>query len=315
MKIAFVGKGGSGKTTLSALFSRFVASEGFPTLAIDADINQHLGHALGVPGGSASLPPMGIEIKRIKEYLRGTNPLLTPESMIKTTPPGRGSNLIKLQEENALFKYFARDIDGVKLMAVGPFSEEDLGVSCYHSKTGSVELVLNHLKDTESEYVIVDMTAGADSFSSGLFTRFDVTILVVEPTLKSTSVYEQYSHYAKEHGVSIKAVGNKVEGDEDRRFLEKQLGMDLIAVLSTSPFVKRLDKGEILPFSKFEDTNRVTLRKIKQVIDQHTKDWRRFYQQAVEFHLKNARSWANAASGKDLTTQVDPKFDPNVLAM
>jgi CO dehydrogenase maturation factor len=33
-----------------------------------------------------------------------------------------------------------------------------------------------------------------------------------------------------------------------------------------------------------------------------------FTRQAVEFHLKNARAWANAATGRDLTAQVDPGF-------
>ena len=48
MRIAFVGKGGSGKTTLSALFTRHLVALGRPVLAIDADINQHLGQALGL---------------------------------------------------------------------------------------------------------------------------------------------------------------------------------------------------------------------------------------------------------------------------
>ena len=38
-------------------------------------------------------------------------------------------------------------------MASGPFTEDDLGVSCCHSKTGAVELYLNHLVDAEDEYV------------------------------------------------------------------------------------------------------------------------------------------------------------------
>ena len=42
MKIAFAGKGGSGKTTLSALFTRHLAAQGLPVVAVDADINQHL---------------------------------------------------------------------------------------------------------------------------------------------------------------------------------------------------------------------------------------------------------------------------------
>ena len=38
MKIAFVGKGGSGKTTLSSLFIRHLAFARVPVIAVDADI-------------------------------------------------------------------------------------------------------------------------------------------------------------------------------------------------------------------------------------------------------------------------------------
>ncbi len=48
-----------------------------------------------------------------------------------------------------------------------------------------MELLLNHLTDDVGEYMVVDMTAGADSFASGLFTRFDVMFLVCEPTSRS----------------------------------------------------------------------------------------------------------------------------------
>ncbi len=71
-------------------------------------------------------------------------------------------------------------------MVTGAFTEADLGVACYHSKVGAVELYLNHLVDGAGEYVVVDMTAGSDSFASGLFTRFDMTFLVAEPTRKGS---------------------------------------------------------------------------------------------------------------------------------
>jgi CO dehydrogenase maturation factor len=92
VKIAFAGKGGSGKTTLSSLFVRHLASRGLPVVAIDADINQHLAEALGA-GDPA---PMGAHLAEIKEYLRGSNPrIASAEAMVKTTPPGRGSRLLR----------------------------------------------------------------------------------------------------------------------------------------------------------------------------------------------------------------------------
>lgn len=104
------------------------------------------------------------------------------------------------------------DDGDIRLMATGPFNESDLGVACYHSKVGAVELCLNHLVDGPDEYVVVDMTAGSDSFASGLFTRFDMTFLVAEPTRKGVSVYRQYKEYARDFGVALKVVGNKVQG-------------------------------------------------------------------------------------------------------
>jgi CO dehydrogenase maturation factor len=104
MKIAFVGKGGSGNTTISALFARYVASRVLPVIAIDADINQHLPEALGMPEKQArSLKPMGAEIDLIKEYARGCNPRIpSRDVMIKTTPPGAGSRLITVKEQNPI---------------------------------------------------------------------------------------------------------------------------------------------------------------------------------------------------------------------
>ncbi len=84
-------------------------------------------------------------------------------------------------------------------------------MACYHSKVGAVELCLNHLVDGRDEYVVVDMTAGSDSFASGLFTRFDLTFLVAEPTRKGVAVYRQYRDYARDYGIALKVVGNKVQ--------------------------------------------------------------------------------------------------------
>jgi CO dehydrogenase maturation factor len=310
MKIAFIGKGGSGKTTLSALFCRYLASKNLPVLAIDADINQHLGTALGLTEEQArNIPPMGVEMNRIKEYLRATNPRISSiATMIKTTPPGSGSKLLRLQEDNPIYLHFQKEVDGVRLMVTGPLSEEDLGTKCYHSKVGAVELFLNHLIDNKGEYVVVDMTAGADSFASGMFTKFDLTFLVTEPTVKALTVHDQYKRYAKDYDVAIKVIGNKIENAEDVKFIQEKVGSDFLGALSRSGYVKKMEKGEYLPLEHFEPENQEMLELMLTAVDLQQKDWNRFYEQTLEFHIKNAQGWANATVGEDLTLQIDPYF-------
>ncbi|MET9157583.1 ATP-binding protein [Streptomyces parvulus] len=316
MKIAFVGKGGSGKTTLSSLFIRHLAAAGAPVVAIDADINQHLGAALGLDEAeSAELPAMGEHLPLIKDYLRGSNPrIASAEKMIKTTPPGEGSRLLRVREDNPVYDACARpvELDGgaVRLMVTGPFTDADLGVACYHSKTGAVELCLNHLVDGPDEYVVVDMTAGSDSFASGMFTRFDMTFLVAEPTRKGVSVYRQYKEYARDFGVTLKVVGNKVQGPDDLDFLREQAGDDLLVTVGHSDWVRAMEKGRPPRFDLLEDVNARALRALRTAADETygSRDWRRYTRQMVEFHQRNARSWGNERTGTDLAAQVDPGF-------
>ncbi|MFF0477926.1 ATP-binding protein [Streptomyces sp. NPDC004284] len=316
MKIAFVGKGGSGKTTLSSLFIRHLAANEAPVVAVDADINQHLGAALGLSEAeAAALPAMGAHLPLIKEYLRGSNPrIASADTMIKTTPPGEGSRLLRVREDNPVYEACARTVpldDGeIRLMATGPFTESDLGVSCYHSKVGAVELCLNHLVDGVDEYVVVDMTAGSDSFASGLFTRFDMTFLVAEPTRKGVSVYRQYKEYARDFGVALKVVGNKVQGQDDLDFLREEVGEDLLVTVGHSDWVRAMEKGRPPRFELLEAENRMALQALQNAADDSYvhRDWERYTRQMVHFHLRNAESWGNAKTGADLAAQVDPGF-------
>jgi CO dehydrogenase maturation factor len=193
-------------------YDRIVGAEGKTVLAMDADINQHLGVTLGYSSEIVETgPEVGNALPKLKRLLAGTNPRIrSPETtMVKTTLPGQGPHLIRLQDNDPVIEAFA-------LIRQRTFSaphwrvyEQEIGIRCFHSKTGGAELILNHLLDMPDEWVLVDMTAGADAFASGLFTRFDLTLVVVEPTLKSVGVYRQYKAYAEGYGMNIKALGTR----------------------------------------------------------------------------------------------------------
>lgn len=317
MKIAFVGKGGSGKTTTSSLFVRRLGTLGLPTVAIDADINQHLGTALGLTEETAAdIPPLGAHTHRLKDYLRGNNPRISSaDAMQKTTPAGRGSKLLRVNGFDPFHQDFGVRVAGATLMVTGPFSEDDLGVACYHSKVGAAELYLNHVVDGPDEYVVMDMTAGADAFASGLFTRFDLTFLVAEPTRKGVSVYRQYKQYARDYDVKLRVIGNKVEDTDDEAFLRDAVGDDLLVCLSPSAYVRACEKGRSPDFSTLEPSNRVALDAILSEVDETKQDWEKFTRQGAQFHRKNAQAWANDRAGEDLAQQIDPDFEMGPAAL
>ncbi|MCO1658400.1 ATP-binding protein [Pseudonocardia humida] len=309
MRIAFVGKGGSGKTTSAALFSRYLAEQGSRVLAVDADINQHLGQALGHDGP----PPraLGADLAWLKEHLRGANPrIASADQMIKTTPPGTGSRLLDLDPAGELLARCSVEVGGVRHLVTGEFDEADIGVSCYHSKTGAVELWLNHLVDGPGEYVVVDMTAGADAFASGLFTRFDLTVLVSEPTRRGVGVFRQYAEHAAGHGVALAVLGNKVTGPDDVDYLRSQVGPALLGWFGQSAWVRAAERGAVAPVAELEPANRAVLEVLRARLDARERDWAAYHRGTVDFHLRNAAAWGNRAAGADLAAQVDPDFVP-----
>lgn len=72
MRVAVAGKGGSGKTTISATLARTLARSGYRVVAIDGDPNPNLGVALGVEAGARdALAPIPGDLVEEVEDLEG----------------------------------------------------------------------------------------------------------------------------------------------------------------------------------------------------------------------------------------------------
>jgi CO dehydrogenase maturation factor len=143
-----------------------------------------------------------------------------------------------------------------------------------------------------------------------LFTRFHLTALVCEPTLRSVAVYRQYQGYAQDYGVRIAVIGNKVCDDDDLAFLRDEVGASLLCWIGRSQHVRAAERGHIRPIGELEPDNIDALATLRATVDATTRDWVAYQRQAVEFHVRNATAWANDRTGQDLVAQVDPDFVP-----
>ncbi len=300
MRIAFVGKGGSGKTTTASLFAGYMAHRGKRVLALDADINQHLAGALGYNG---QLRSMGLELDVIKKHLRGTNPLFTETTMRKTTPPGTGSRFVTLDHDDWFIAHYTQMAGDVMVAGAGEIPEGNIGVRCYHGLNGAVELTLGHMLDHEDDVVIVDMTAGADAFSSSLFAKVDALVLVVEPTLKSLSVYGQFLPNIKEYDVPMFVVANKVQDSDDKKFIESRVGT-VAAYIGQSSFIRQRERGVTLAYSDMEPELEGALEQLAVQLMNVQRDWQLLETRSHRLHRKNADDWM----GTETHQHIDPSF-------
>jgi CO dehydrogenase maturation factor len=217
---------------------------------------------------------------------------------------------LQVEEDNPVYQACVRRVGPVRLAVAGPLTESDVGVACYHGKLGAVELLLSHLVDDVKEYVVVDMTAGADTVASGLFARFDLVVVACEPTQRSVGVFHQVAPHVAGFGVPIVAVGNKVQDEIDGEFLHEQLGDNLLTIFGSSAHVRAGERGDHRPVEELEPANRAALEAIQEAVDAVVKDWAACQARTVELHLRNAAAWGNDRTGQDLAHQVDPGFVP-----
>lgn len=309
MKIAFVGKGGSGKSTVTALFTHYLTSKKQRVLAVDADINQHLAPLLGVPFDAAAALSSTATSDYIKQVLSGDNRLVDSVHMVKTTPPGRGSHLIGFDASDPILARcsvsFASGYG--HFMHVGTYDEEGIGTSCYHGNLAVFENIVSHTDTHEDEWLVADMVAGTDAFAGALYLMFDAIVLVVEPTPESVGVHRQFMRLAESAGVAerVLVAANKVADADDTLFLAGELGVAPSVVFDYDADLKRArQRGKSVSVGSHEPVCRAleaTIRAVKPDKNARLRELHRLHEHYV------AQDYVKKSHG-DLSGQIDSQF-------
>jgi CO dehydrogenase maturation factor len=318
MRLAVYGKGGTGKTTLSACILQFLNYFGnFRVLGIDGDHNLHLAQELGATESDLQRGDLGIaldignDLEWLRNYFALNNPYITPDlPMIKTTPPGKGSRLLRYFEPAEWRSRYVTRIDGVELIRVGDFTESDYRKKCFHSKTGAIEIFLKHVWESSNEAIVVDMSAGKDVFASPLPSLFDGNLYVVKPTRKSVSNGMDFLTHAHKFGVEMLVVATDVCSLAEVSAIENYLSRKVDAVIPHDEFFVQRDRllWERPPHvreASFQVLDALySLTELLQQLPEH--NWDKIFTKMIYHHEETASDWA----GTRFNNQIQAGFNP-----
>jgi CO dehydrogenase maturation factor len=312
MRTAFVGKGGSGKSTLAALFIDHLQNQEKQFLAVDADINQHLAELIDVEFKPELAVSEAENSKKVREYVKGNNSRIKDQSnVVKSTPPGKGSNLIKMDEKDKVLSELATEYGDNWFMHIGTYEKEGIGASCYHTSLTSFENILSHLKLEDDEWLVADMVAGTDAFANTLHAQFDLIVLVVEPTPEGVKVYEQYRELSQEAGVfkNVAVVGNKVDCKHDREYLEENIDSEIIGYLPRKSEIKMArQQHNPVDLELLNSDEKQVFERIAKTTENRKVEPDERLSKLKEIHLKvSEKQYIKDACG-DVKTQIDEDF-------
>jgi len=209
MKLAIVGKGGVGKTSLAAALARWRAAQSYPVVAVDADPDGNLASALGLPPEDVPTP-----IAELRELIR---------QRTEAQPSGVGLMFKLNPKVDDLPERYSVVIEGVRLLVLG--SVDKGGSGCLCPENTVLKNLLQHLLLRVPDDVILDMEAGLEHMGRASAAGVDAMIAVVEPGMRSVQTARRIEQLARDIGVArVFAVANKIRHVDDLEPLKEALG-------------------------------------------------------------------------------------------
>ncbi len=225
MRLAVAGKGGAGKTTISATLARLAARSGRSVVAVDADANPNLSVALGVSTeAAANLAPV-------------------PPSLVSRRVGGTG---LTEPIDDVLDRYALTAPGGVRLLGMG--APAHAGEGCLCSAHAVVSSLLEDLGSAD-RFVVVDMEASPEHLSRGTVRHVDAIWLVAEPYYRSLETVRRMAALVAELSVPrVAVVANKVKSRQDEQAIRQYCdrhGFVLAGVVPWSDEVVAADRAQV----------------------------------------------------------------------
>lgn len=254
MKIAVSGKGGVGKTTLSACLAKYYSENNYKVIAVDADPDANLASALGLEYAQASKIVPLVEMKALIEERTGAK-------------SGQYGAYFKLNPKvDDIPAKFGVNIDGVRLLVAGTIKAG--GSGCYCPENVLLKRLFKDLVVNRDEVVILDMEAGIEHLGRGTCENMDMLIVVIEPGLRSVQTAYAVKKMSKDLGFkALYIVLNKIRTEKEAMVVKESLeGFEIIGEIPYSEKVRQSDLQNYSPCTSDENFKRA-IKKIAEKIN------------------------------------------------
>ena len=233
-KIAIGGKGGVGKTTVTAIWAQLFARDGFDVLAIDADPNPNLASAFGVAPEQSPEPL--IKMKELIAERTGTGKQ-TVGSYFRLNP-----------QVSDLPEQYWLETHGLKLLVLGAITQAGGGCAC--PEGAFLKALLTHTILQRDEVVLVDLAAGVEFMGRASVQGINALVLVVEPGSRSIETTLQMATMAGKLGIQcVGAIANKITESQQIEVIRSQLAeVVLLGALKYSALLQQADLNRAAVF-------------------------------------------------------------------
>ncbi|MDI9642847.1 MAG: AAA family ATPase [Archaeoglobales archaeon] len=218
--VAVTGKGGTGKTLVSALLIHFISKKSSKVLAVDADPDSNLADALGVEVEKT----LG-EIREVFQVSRDEMGTMNKEQWL----------------EGKIYEAIC-ECKGYDLLVMG----RPEGEGCYCFANSLLRGVLRKLRK-HYDYVIIDSEAGLEHFSRKTIDSADYILIVTDMSKKGLATAKRIKELSKELKLEFKDIlllANRIANEDAekriREFADEE-GIKLLEILPYDEKVVELD--------------------------------------------------------------------------